>query len=254
MCLAVIAHHAHPNYALIIAANRDEFHVRPTAAAAWWPEGILAGRDLSAGGTWFGVTREGRVALLTNYRDGRARDPTARSRGELVVGALNATAPARDVLVDVLAAGERYQGFSLVAGRPGDLHCASNRNGRVARIGDGIAGLSNHLLDSPCPKVERTKARLRTALAAGEIDPESLFDFLDDRLPAPDDELPDTGIGLERERFLSSPFIVGESYGTRSSSVLLIGKDARVRFLERTFDTSGNAVGDFSESFVLTGA
>jgi uncharacterized protein with NRDE domain len=160
--------------------------------------------------------------------------------------------PARDFLVDVLAAGERYQGFNLVAGRPGHLSCASNRNGRVTRVGEGIAGLSNHLLDSPWPKVERTKARLRTALAAREIDPEALFEFLDDRLPAPDDTLPDTGIGLERERFLSSPFIVGESYGTRSSTVLLIGNDARARFIERTFDAGGNAIGDVSESFVLT--
>ena len=253
MCLAVIAQHAHPDYALIVAANRDEFHARPTARAAWWPDGIFAGRDLNAGGTWFGVTRAGRFALLTNYRDGRARDPAARSRGELVVGALTANAPARDVLADTLAAGTRYQGFNLVAGRAGDVHCASNRDGRVARVGDGIFGLSNHLLDSPWPKVERTKARLRAALTAREIDPESLFDVLDDRMPAPDDALPDTGIGLARERQLSSPFIVGENYGTRSSSVLLIGKDARVRFVERTFDADGNAAGDVSESFALSG-
>jgi uncharacterized protein with NRDE domain len=251
MCLAVIAHHAHSAYALIVVANRDEFHARPTARAAWWPNGIFAGRDLSAGGTWFGVTRTARFALLTNYRDGRARDPAARSRGELVVGALTATSSPRDFLADTLHAGTRYQGFNLVAGRAGDVHCASNRDGRVTRIGDGIVGLSNHLLDSPWPKVERTKARLRAALAADEIDPECLFDVLDDRAPAPDDSLPDTGIGLARERLLSSPFIVGEHYGTRSSSVLLVGKDARVHFVERTFDAAGNAAGDVSESFAL---
>lgn len=251
MCLAIIAHHAHPAYALIVAANRDEFHARPTARAAWWPEGIFAGRDLSAGGTWFGVTRDGKFALLTNYRDGRGPNPSARSRGELVVDALATTAPVHAVLAGILATGARYQGFNLVAGRPGDIHCASNRDDRVTVIGDGIVGLSNHLLDSPWPKVERTKARLRAALAPREIDPESLFDVLDDRVPAPDAALPDTGIGLARERFLSSPFIVGENYGTRSSTVLLIGQDAHVRFVERTFDAAGNATGDVSEAFGL---
>jgi len=251
MCLAVIAQHAHPAYPLIVAANRDEFHERPTAAARWWPEGILAGRDLSAGGTWFGVTRRGRFALLTNYRDGRPRDPTARSRGELVVRALDSEAPAREILDHILASGDRYQGFNLVAGDAGQLHCASNRDVRVVRIGDGVAGLSNHLLDSPWPKVERTKARLRAVLAESDIDPEALFAALDDRTPAADDALPDTGIGLARERFLSSPFIVGDRYGTRSSTVLLIGADRRVRFVERTFDESGDVAGDVSETFEL---
>jgi len=251
MCLAVIAHDAHPAFPLIVAANRDEFHARLTAAAAWWPQGIFAGRDLSAGGTWFGVRRDGRIALLTNYRDGSPRDPLARSRGELVVSALRSAQLPNGSLRALVADGDRYQGFNLVTGTAGDLHCASNRSPGVVVLESGIFGLSNHLLDSPWPKVERTKARIADVLRDDIVTPAAMLEVLDDRTPASDDELPDTGIGLERERFLSSPFIVGERYGTRSSSVLLVGGDGRVRFVERTFDPAGNTMGEIDESFRL---
>src|SRR5215218_4773594 len=144
MCIALIALRTHPTYALIVAANRDEFHARPTAPAQWWPDGILAGRDLSAGGTWFGVRRSGRVALLTNFRDGRNLEAGARSRGELVVAALLGVLAPQRTLSDLLLSGDDYSGFNLIAGSPGQLHCASNRNWMVQRLADGIAGLSNH--------------------------------------------------------------------------------------------------------------
>jgi uncharacterized protein with NRDE domain len=249
MCIALIAHQLHPVYALIIAANRDEFHARPTAAAHWWPEDVLAGKDLVAGGTWFGVHRTGRVALLTNYRDGAARDPAARSRGELVVTALVNPRPPQRMLSDLLATSGDYQGFSLIAGTSGQLFYASNRNWLVKRLPDGVSGLSNHFLDSPWPKVERAKERLRDALHEPAVEPEMLFDLLRDKTQAPDHELPDTGIGLERERFLSSPFIVGGNYGTRSSTVLLMDRRGGVVFIERTFDPLGEPIGEVRHAF-----
>ena len=252
MCIALIAHQTHPVYPLVIAANRDEFHGRPTAAAHWWPEDVLAGKDLVAGGTWFGVHRSGRVALLTNYRDGSARDPAARSRGELVVTALvNSRAPQR-MLADLLGSADNYQGFSLIAGTPGHLYHTSNRNWLVKALPDGVSGLSNHLVDSPWPKVERAKERLRDALREPVLEPEVLFALLRDPAQASDHELPDTGIGLERERFLSSPFIVGENYGTRSSTVLLLDRLGGGVFIERTFDARGEATGDIRQVFSVT--
>lgn len=251
MCIALIAHQTHSAYALIIAANRDEFHARPTAAAHWWPEDVLAGKDLVGGGTWFGVHRTGRVALLTNYRDGTARDPVVRSRGELVVTALVSPRPPQRMMSDLLSTSEDYQGFSLIAGTPGQLFYTSNRNWLVKRLPDGVSGLSNHFLDSPWPKVERAKERLRDALREPVVEPELLFDLLRDKTQAPDHELPDTGIGLERERFLSSPFIVGGNYGTRSSTVLLMDRLGGVVFIERTFDREGEPVGEVRHTFLM---
>jgi len=251
MCIALIAHQTHPVHPLIIAANRDEFHARPTAAAHWWPEGVLAGQDLVAGGTWFGVHRSGRLALLTNYRDGAARDPAARSRGELVVTALTNPRPPQRMMSELLSSGDVYQGYSLIAGRPGELYCTSNRNWLVRRLADGVSGLSNHFLDSPWPKVERAKERLREAVREPAIEPEVLFGLLRDKTQAADHELPDTGIGIERERLLSSPFIVGENYGTRSSTVLLMDREGGVTFIERTYDTRGEPVSDVRHAFAV---
>lgn len=251
MCIALIAHQLHPDYPLIIAANRDEFHARPTVAAHWWENGVLAGKDLVGGGTWFGVRRTGRVALLTNYRDGAVRDPVARSRGELVVTALVNRYPPQRMMSDLLATSEVYQGYSLIAGKPGQLFCTSNRNWMVKRVPDGVSGLSNHFLDSPWPKVERVKNRLRDALREPVVETEVLFDLLRDKTQAPDHELPDTGIGLERERFLSSPFIAGGNYGTRSSTVLLMDRQGGVVFFERTFDPHGEPAGDTRHAFSI---
>jgi len=251
MCIALIAHQVHPAYALIIAANRDEFHARPTEAAHWWLEHVLAGRDVVAGGTWLGVNRAGRVALLTNFRDNVPRDPAARSRGELVVTALvSPRAPLR-MMSDMLSSSADYQGFSLIAGIPGQLYYMSNRNWLVRGVPDGVSGLSNHFLDTPWPKVERAKESLREALREPVVDPEVLFGLLRDKTPAPDHELPDTGIGMERERLLSSTFIVGGNYGTRSSTVLLMDGMGGVTFIERTFDAHGEPMGDVRQEFSL---
>lgn len=249
MCIALLANEAHSVYSLIVAANRDEFHARPTQPAHWWAEDFVAGKDLVAGGTWFGVHRSGRTSILTNFRDGKPRDPTARSRGELVVTALvNSRTPQR-VLSDVLSSSDNYQGFTLIAGKPGDLYYTSNRNWMVKRVPSGVSGLSNNFLDTPWPKVERAKQRLRDALADPLVEPSTLFDLLRDSTPAADHELPDTGIGIELERLLSSPFIIGGNYGTRSSSLLLVDRMGGVEFIERSFDAKGDATGEVRFEF-----
>ena len=249
MCIALIAHDAHPVYSLIVAANRDEFHARPTVPLAWWPDGLLAGRDIVGGGTWMGTHRSGRLALLTNFRDGKPRDPMARSRGELVVTALASERTPQRVLSDVLSSSENYQGFTLIAGTPGELYYTSNRNWMVKRVPSGVSGLSNNFLDTPWPKVERAKQKLKDAIADPQIQPETLFALLHDATPAADSELPDTGIAIELERLLSSPFIIGGNYGTRSSSVLLMNRIGGVEMIERSFDATGDMTGEVRLSF-----
>ena len=255
MCLAVVALRAHPRYAVVIAANRDEFHARPTAAAHWWDEGWLAGRDLAGGGTWLGVTRAGRWALLTNVRDPARFDPQAPSRGALVTRVLADPAAAAAAIPAVAAAEGRHNGFNLLGGDAGDAHWASNRNAGAHALAAGIHGLSNHLLDTPWPKVVRTKAAVAAWCAAGgsdELDLEPLFAILRDRTAAPDAELPATGIPLERERLLSAPFIVSDGYGTRCSTVLTLARDGTARFVERSFDPAGRLTGEVDIRFTVT--
>lgn len=248
MCLILFAHDAHPRYRLVVAANRDEFYARPTAPAAWWADApqVLAGRDLRGGGTWMGITRAGRFAAVTNFRDAAPAAPDAPSRGHLVGGFLRgADAPA--AYLDALAGrADDYAGFNLLVADDAELRYFGNRGGAPRALRPGVYGLSNALLDTPWPKVERGKAGLAAALdGGGEIDPEALFRILWDAEPAPDLHLPDTGVGIDRERMLSSPFIRSLEYGTRASTVLLVGRDRRVRFVERTVRTGP---GDWTES------
>jgi len=254
MCLAVVALDAHPSYGVVIAANRDEFHARPAAAAHWWNEGWLAGRDLAGGGTWLGVTRAGRWALLTNVRDPARFDPRAPSRGALVTRVLADPGAAAAVIPALVAAGARYNGFNLLGGEPGEAHWASNRNAGAHALAPGIHGLSNHLLNTPWPKVVRTKAAMAAWCSAepgGGRALEPLFAILRDRTPAPDAELPVTGIPLDRERLLSAPFIVSDSYGTRCSTVLVLGHDGNARFVERSFDPAGDQTGEVDVRFAI---
>ncbi len=256
MCLAVFALAAHPRFALVIAANRDEFHARPTAPAAWWDEGWVAGRDLAAGGTWLGVTRAGRWALLTNVREPSRHDPAAPSRGRIVTDFLADRAPAAAALAAAVA-GARHNGFNLVGGEAGTAHWGSNRAALSHPLRAGTHGLSNHLLDTPWPKVERTKAALADWCArGGDGDDDAspfapLFALLADTRPAPDADLPATGVPLDRERMLSAPFIVSPTYGTRASTVVAIGHDGTVDFIERSFDAAGRATGDAVHRFRL---
>ncbi len=254
MCLALIALDAHPRVPLLIAANRDEFHARAAAPAHWWADGALAGVDLEAGGTWFGVTRPGRWALVTNYREGVPRDPNAPSRGGLVTRALAERIPPLACAASIAADGARYHGYNLLLGEVASAAYASNRASGALMLGPGIHGLSNHLLDTPWPKVVHAKQRLAECLAPDSVDIESLFDLLADRTQAEPAALPATGIAPEWERLLSSAFIVDERYGTRCSTVLTIANDGSVRFVERSFDAKGRLTGEAAHEFALSAA
>jgi len=240
MCLILFAHGAHADYPLVIAANRDEYYRRPTAKAAFWQDHphILAGRDLECMGTWLGVTRRGRFAALTNFRDPGERKTDAPSRGQLVSGFLVAEREPREYLEEVATLAPRYNGFSLLAGDIDGVFFFSSRTGSVQPVPPGIHGLSNHLLDTPWPKVAQGKQRLQAALTL-EPSAEALLQLLHDREPAAQSELPDTGIGVEMERVLSSALIVSPQYGTRASTAVLFGRDGDVDFSERTILRGG---------------
>lgn len=238
MCLILLSYDEHADYALVVAANRDEFYGRPTAPAAFWDDAphVLAGRDLEAGGTWMGMTRSGRWAAVTNYRDRGAHKEAAPSRGRLVADYLQqGTAPAA-YLNQLVPEADRYNGFNLLVGTPGDLGYYSNRDGAVRMLTPGLYGLSNHLLDTGWPKVERGRKQLRRLLEAGDVTADRLLDLLHDTTAPADEKLPDTGIGVAGERLLSPMFIESERYGTRSSTVLIVDRAGHVTFAERTYD------------------
>jgi len=251
VCLALVALDAHPRLPLVIAANRDEFHARAAEPAHWWPQRILAGVDQVAGGTWFGVTAAGRWALVTNFREGVPRDPAAPSRGELVERAVTDGGSPLACAAAIALDGSRYHGFNVLVGDGDRAAYASNRTSGALGLGAGIHGLSNHLLETPWPKVVRSKARLAAWLAAGEEAIEPLFELLADRTRAEPAALPSTGVAPEWERLLSSPFIVDARYGTRCSTVLTIATDGGARFVERSFDPRGKVTGEASFEFEL---
>jgi uncharacterized protein with NRDE domain len=250
MCLALVALQAHPRYPLVIAANRDEFHARAAEPACWWPQGILAGRDRVGGGTWFGVTHRGRWALVTNFREGVTRDPDAPSRGELVTQALSAAQPPLVCAARMAVDGERFHGFNLLIGGGASAAYVSNRASGAIALGAGVHGLSNHLLETPWPKLVRSKAKLQAALSGGDLIG-AAFDLLADREQAAAAALPATGVSPQWERLLSSAFIVNGDYGTRCSTVLTIDAASAARFVERSFDAEGRATGEVAHTFAI---
>jgi len=243
MCLILVAWRAHPDYPLVVAANRDEFFLRPTAAASCWPDRpILAGRDLRAGGTWMGVARSGRFAALTNYRDPGRERGDAISRGQLVVDCLCSDETPAAWLGANTATAAVYNGFNLIAASSDQLAWASNVTGECHALGPGVYGLSNHLLDSPWPKVQAARSALALALTALP-DYRPLLELLRDDTIHPDDQLPRTGVGIEWERLLSSAFVKAPGYGTRSSTILLVGRDGTLVFDEQTWLEGGHRGG-----------
>jgi uncharacterized protein with NRDE domain len=237
MCLILIAYRTQPRYPLILAANRDEFYDRSTAPASFWesePQ-LLAGKDLKSGGTWLGINRNGRVAALSNYRDPGTVRKNAPSRGGLVAEFLLGNIPPAEYLKFLQQRSQDYNGFNIIFGDSKNLFVYSNRGEVPPLLQPGIHGLSNHLLDTPWPKVAHGKKTLAEILShKGKPSVEGIFSLLADRTVPHDSLLPDTGIGLETERLLAPLFISGPAYGTRSSSILLIDQDAEVTFLERT--------------------
>ncbi|MER1968168.1 NRDE family protein [Castellaniella sp. GW247-6E4] len=245
MCIAYLAI-GDPRWPLFIAANRDEYHARPTAAAAPWADrpDIIGGLDLLAGGTWLGWARAGRFALLTNYREPGNRRSGTPSRGVLVRDFLRGDAPAAVYAADIQSRGEDYKGFNLIVGDTAGVHYASNRDplARARPLASGRYVLSNHLLDTPWPKA----GRLRAALDARppEVladDPDGVFAVLRDAEPADDAILPATGVSIELERLLSSPFIVSPDYGTRCTTVIAVAADGHALFSEQSYDPAGRA-------------
>lgn len=243
MCLIVFAWlpgHATP---LVLAANRDEFYARPSRPLAAWPEApdVHAGRDLEAGGTWLGVGPGGRVAAVTNIRDPR-QPPGRRSRGELPAGFLLGALSPEAYLEQVAERAQDYTGFNLLAGTAGELWYYHARETAPRRLPAGLYGLSNAALDTPWPKLRRAKAALAECLETPQA--ECLLAAVQDTQPAADAELPDTGVGLARERLLSSVFIVSADYGTCSSTALILRADGSVELLERRFGPGGVRLGE----------
>lgn len=255
MCLILFSFRAHRHFPLVVAANRDEHFNRPAAAAAFWddhPE-IYGGRDLEKGGTWMGLHSSGRFAAVTNFREGRPGPAAARSRGELVMDYLAGSAGAPDYLATVAARSDDFNPYCLLAGSPDSLYFLSNRGGSMQTVAPGVHGLSNHLLDTPWPKVVTGKAVMESTRDIDDPDAIGavMFAGLADRKPAADSALPDTGIPRQRERELSPPFILGEQYGTRTSTLLLIHSSGDVFFHEKRFGPLGIPEGEDARGFRL---
>ena len=245
MCLIAFAWNAHPDFRLIVAANRDEWHDRPAAPAAWWNDhpDILAGRDMRAGGTWMGVNRKGRFAAVTNVRDPNDKRSMARSRGELVTAFLaNDATPERFLSTTKLRSHE-YTGFNLIVADTSSIAYFSSLRGEVEILSPGVYALSNHTLNEPWPKVNAAKSALEAVLQAEMPEKArqmAVYDFLSDTETAPDSALPDTGVGLAWERVLSPALIVTPTYGTRASTILSIANSDEVSFVEHTRAINGS--------------
>ena len=257
MCLLIFSHRTDPRYPLVLAANRDEFHARPTAASAFWPEhpDLLAGRDLAQGGTWMGLTRQGRLAAITNYRDPARTAPAPRSRGELPLDYLTGNQDAESFLLELLPRAHEYAGFNLLVGTVDKLWYLTNSLPPGAckpqRLQPGLYGLSNARLNTPWPKVVLGKNRLRALLEREELNHTALAEVVGERQLADPDELRRQGLDQGMDPVLSAQFITMGTYGTRSSTTLWIDGKGLARWRESSFDALGNTVEQREESFDL---
>lgn len=256
MCLIAFAWNAHADYVLIVGANRDEWHERPAARAAWWTDHpqILAGRDLQAGGTWMGVTRNGRFAAVTNFRDPSEKKSTARSRGELVTAFLLSSDAPDAFLAGIKRHAHEYNGFNLILGDTNTLAYFGSRSGSIEILQPGVYALSNHTLNEPWPKVKKARSALEAILQAKMPEKArqmAIYEFLSNGEIAPDLALPTTGVGVEWERVLSPALIVTSEYGTRASTILSISNSGLVTFAEHTRANDGGVCGVAEFTFEL---
>lgn len=243
MCLIVLSYRHQPDFRIILAANRDEFYDRPTRSLAFWKDrpDILAGLDLKDGGTWLGITKTGRIAAITNFRHFPSIRQDAPSRGMLVKDFLTGNVSPAEYLDHVRAIGNRYNGFNLIVGDSETLFYYSNKREGISRLSPGLYGLSNHLLDTPWPKVKKAKNKFQSLLTNHpDIKSDDVFEMLHDTSLPPDNMLPDTGIGLEWERILSPMFITSDVYGTRSSAMILWKENGEITFSERLCNGDSN--------------
>lgn len=253
--MLVVARRVHPRYPLIVVANRDEVLNRPTEALHEWSAeregtgGIVAGRDVTAGGTWLGLARGARFAAVTNFREPGIPPPSEASRGELPVDALTGSVPVTEFAPHIAEDLDRYAGVNLLAGDPDDLWWVSNRSHRgPERLGEQVHGLSNAALDTPWPKVAGAVAVLERYVQSDVLcRPDwstPLLDLLADRRRAPLHRLPRTGVPLWQEWQLSSRFVrVGRWYGTRSTTAIRIDEHGTADVVERTWDSRGRQTG-----------
>lgn len=249
MCLIGVAWQVHPRYALVVAANRDEFHARPAAPAAPWPETpeVFGGRDLLQGGSWLAVSARRRLACVTNVRRMIPPNPAAPSRGRLVAGFVQGAMPAEEYAAQLAPHAMHYSGFNLLIWDGRELYYLNNHPAFVARkVTPGVHVVSNADLDTPWPKTRRLASAMEGWVRAGQVDDAPLVDALADESPAPDAELPDTGVGRDMERMLSPPFIRSERYGTRCSTLVKV--DGTIDFLERRFGADGAPTGETRQS------
>ena len=233
---------------LLLLGNRDEFHPRATRPACFWNEegqpALLAGKDLEAGGTWLGVTRSGRFAALTNIRSPQARRGPS-SRGKLVLDYLTGRMSPEAYMTSLTDSLGEYAGFNLLAGTMQQLWFLNSDEAQARELTPGIYGLSNASLNSPWPKLQALRTGLEQQLDTdSDSDSDTLLDLLKDSREYPDDQLPDSGVNLEWERRLSATFILGEEYGTRSSSLLGIDADGSITFVEQSFGPNGQELGE----------
>lgn len=244
MCLIVFAYKVHEDYPLILAGNRDEFYNRPAQKAHFWYEepALLAGKDLKAGGTWMGITKNGRFAAITNFRDMSNIKKDAPSRGDIVKGFLTSSASPLDYLSELKNEAHRYNGFNLIAGNIDNLYYLTNQQDIFKEIEPGYHAISNAYLDTPWPKTETALQKFKTRVDSNNFNEPELFNILAHSERYPDKDLPETGLPLELERAVSSIFISTEDYGSRCSTLLYALQDGTAEFAERTFNTSNRAV------------
>jgi len=251
MCLITFAFNIHPKYKFILAANRDEFYARPTSAAGWWedhPE-ILGGRDLEAMGTWMGINKNGRFAAVTNYRDLPNMKSDAKTRGDLPTNFLLGNNTSREYAIDIRKEGEQYNGFNLIT-LDEEIAYASNYNEETFELNFGLYGLSNALLDTPWPKVQKAKSQFE-ALIQKDFSLNDLISMMKDTETAPDGSLPETGLDYEREKALSAMCIRTPDYGTCCSTALTIDYEGNVDFMEKSYPVGNRKENTVSFNFKI---
>ena len=251
MCITIFSYQQDHEIPIILINNRDEYHKRPTAKSHYWEDhpNILGGKDLKAGGSWLAINKNGTFASITNYRDTRLKtlnSPT--SRGKIVTDFVLSNN--QEAFLNSLQENcSEYEGFNLIAGWANKIYYFSNITKELVQLSDGIYGVSNHLLDSPWPKLVKAKQKFQDLISheRNSFQSEEVFNFMIDNGSFPDEDLPDTGVGIELERFLAPLFIVGKQYGTRSTSILQISSAGKVDFYEQTYMPSGKRL-DFSHN------
>lgn len=252
MCILFFAIKQHPKYPVIICANRDEFHQRPTNSMHWWPDSkqypnILAGKDMQAGGTWLGINKSGRFSALTNFRQPESQDDTKKSRGELVLQAL--TSNDKQTAEQLKKSTLDYNGYNLVFGQLNNLSCFDNISQKLQPLSSGFHALCNGALDDIWPKMALGQHQLTEAITSTSFDVSRLFSIMNNNEQANIQHLPNTGLPLDWEKLLSSIFIVSPEYGTRTTNIILQDNDGNITVYDRSYNEKGQCVAEQNFSF-----